>query len=89
MNLSGHLSDDTLDDYLLGRLSGAALTAADSHLVGCETCRRRLARLDGFVAGLRRMAESDSGITRIDPLEPSRTNGHTSDPTEREDESGS
>ena len=85
MHPSGHLSDDTLDEYLLGRLPEAALQASESHLLECQRCRRRLERLDGFVAGLRRMTAKDASIMPVDPPEPPRTNGETSDPGEPED----
>jgi hypothetical protein len=54
MNAASHLSDEQIARYRGRTLAPADLLDADDHLVGCDTCRDRLARtLDTLRAGSR------------------------------------
>lgn len=52
MNEPGHLSDQTLNEYLDGVLSSRALAQAEGHLKECELCSRRLAEVTELFATL-------------------------------------
>ncbi len=52
MSERGHLSDETLNEYLDGILSSQEMARADDHLSGCETCARRLSQSAELFAAL-------------------------------------
>ncbi|HYO76075.1 MAG TPA: hypothetical protein VE010_06390, partial [Thermoanaerobaculia bacterium] len=53
--MTDHLGDDELRAYARGALNGAALLAADDHLVSCRACEQRLQELpNGAAAALLR-----------------------------------
>jgi anti-sigma factor RsiW len=45
-----HLSEDMLELYALGRLSGEEWSVAAEHLAGCSSCRDRLAGIEAYTA---------------------------------------
>lgn len=47
-----HATEETLEEFALGRLRGAALTRLEEHLLICEECQDRLSELDAFVQGI-------------------------------------
>ncbi len=51
-----HAAEETLEEYALGRLRGAALARLEEHLLICEECQDRLSELDTFLQG---MSEAD------------------------------
>ncbi len=53
MELNFHLTDDRVDDYVLGRLSGAELAELEEHLILCSECRARLDTAEAFAAGMK------------------------------------
>jgi anti-sigma factor RsiW len=57
MSETGHLSDETLNEYLDGALSPQAMARADMHLSSCETCARRLSRTSALFATLEGLPE--------------------------------
>jgi hypothetical protein len=48
-----HVSEEDIDEYSMGRLTGARLAALEKHLLVCESCQDRLALADSFRQGLR------------------------------------
>ena len=50
-----HIGQDTLSEYLDGRLLGRALERAERQLEGCDACRQELAELQATVALMRRL----------------------------------
>lgn len=48
-----HPSDETVEQYSLGRLDGQKLDGFEEHLLICPTCQDRLARDDAWRAGMR------------------------------------
>lgn len=44
-----HASEDVLEDYAFGRLSGDHLDAVDDHLLVCDACRGELARTEDYI----------------------------------------
>jgi hypothetical protein len=49
----GHLEDDVLELYSLGRLQEPELSSAEQHLLLCQACRARLEATDAYVAAMR------------------------------------
>jgi hypothetical protein len=47
-----HESDETLEDYVRGKLSNAASERVETHLLLCETCQRLTEENDAFVSAL-------------------------------------
>ena len=48
-----HPDEETLEQYVLGRLSGGELTVLEEHLLICDTCRASLEQLGSYVEGMR------------------------------------
>lgn len=49
-----HLSEETMDLYACGRLSGGALDLAEEHLLICDACRERQQEADTFYRTLKK-----------------------------------
>jgi hypothetical protein len=43
-----HLDEDTLEEYVMGRLSREAIAEAEKHLLLCALCRERLKEEQDF-----------------------------------------
>jgi anti-sigma factor RsiW len=56
-----HPSEDELEEFVFGRLDGAALDDLEEHLLICEACRRRLTETENFVASTRAAARKMLG----------------------------
>jgi len=58
-----HLSEDSLELYSLGRLSGEDLARVEEHLPVCQECRDRLKETVAYTTAmrdaLRKIAETD------------------------------
>lgn len=60
-----HISEETLEEYAMGRLSRYRTERVDEHLASCESCREQLALeyeirkgvKEAFPAGSRRLAK--------------------------------
>jgi anti-sigma factor RsiW len=52
-----HLDDETLERYVLGRLTEPDLADAEEHLLVCEECRRSLAGVQSFINAVRGAGE--------------------------------
>jgi anti-sigma factor RsiW len=48
-----HLSEDTLEEYVLGHLPGEQIAFVEEHLLVCELCRLRLESAETFITELR------------------------------------
>jgi anti-sigma factor RsiW len=57
MNERGHLSDQTLNEYLDGVLASQALAQVDGHLAACATCERRLREIAELFSTLNGLPE--------------------------------
>ena len=54
--VDAHLSDETTEQYSLGKTSARNAAEIEEHLLICETCRRAVAASDGYVAAMRAAA---------------------------------
>lgn len=52
-----HLTDDEIEGYSMGALSGAELDRGEEHLLICESCRQRVGESDAYVAAMKRASE--------------------------------
>ena len=66
-NTSSHPTEDDLEEFVFSRLNGAELERLEEHLLGCETCRRRLAETEVFVASTRAAARKVLGAPQPQP----------------------
>jgi anti-sigma factor RsiW len=55
-----HIAEDTLERYVMARLSEAELVPVEEHLLICQDCRERVAWLDDFVGAVRSAARAAS-----------------------------
>ena len=60
-NARSHPSEDDLEEFVFGRLDGAALDVLEEHLLVCEACRKRLSETENFVASTRAAARKILG----------------------------
>lgn len=51
-----HASDETLEQYSMGRLSGSKLDEFEEHLLTCAPCQDRLASTDACIGNIRSAA---------------------------------
>jgi anti-sigma factor RsiW len=49
----GHFDEEPLEQYALGKSTGADLAAVEEHLLVCQRCRDRLAELERFISAFR------------------------------------
>ena len=62
-----HPSEDDLEEFVFGRLDGAALEQLEEHLLVCDHCRRRLSETESFVASTRAAARKMLGAPAPTP----------------------
>lgn len=60
VDLNLHGTDDQLDAYVLGRLSGSELAELEEHLIVCPACRDRLNVTADFVTGMKEASAQNS-----------------------------
>ncbi len=53
---NGHASDEFLEQYALGLLTGPLLAQVEEHLLICSRCQEQLTETDGYVAAMRAAA---------------------------------
>lgn len=53
MITNGHVQDDSLEAFAMGRLQAEETEQIEDHLLICEVCRRRLAETDEFLKATR------------------------------------
>jgi hypothetical protein len=53
---NGHIAQDVLEEYALGRLNEADEEAVEEHLLLCEECQDRLTDIDDFIGAIRAAA---------------------------------
>jgi hypothetical protein len=51
--MPSHISDDSLERYSMGGLTGAEIAPLEEHLLVCEECRKRLVSTDVEIAAIR------------------------------------
>jgi hypothetical protein len=66
-NDSTHPSEDDLEEFVFGRLDGDALEEVEEHLLACETCRKRLAETETFIASTRAATRKMLGAPQPQP----------------------
>jgi hypothetical protein len=50
---NGHASDEFLEQYALGLLTGPLLAQVEEHLLICSRCQEQLTETDGYIAAMR------------------------------------
>jgi anti-sigma factor RsiW len=60
---NAHVSEEQLELYAVGKLSGEALDSLEDHLMVCSGCRTRLEEMDEYVATMR------AGLRRVNAAE--------------------
>ena len=60
-----HATDEVIEQYAMGHLTGVALVEFEEHLLFCETCQNRLAAEDAFQMGI-----CDAGRATLQPSAP-------------------
>jgi len=63
-----HIAEDVLEGYVMARLSEAEVAPVEEHLLICQRCRERVARLDALVDSIRSAARAPQrfGVKRQD-----------------------
>ena len=59
-----HLSEETIERYAMGKLSGPDLAPAEEHLLVCQQCRDDVELIVLIVAGLREEQVRQHGIVQ-------------------------
>lgn len=81
MNISHHLSDETLQDYAAGAFDSSMEVVIACHLTYCPHCRSRAAALDAAAAAMLEDTPSIKVNTPVDALlKRAKSGDHTPDP---------
>jgi anti-sigma factor RsiW len=66
VTLEGHVPEDSLEAYAMGRLSGEECVLIEEHLLICPTCQRDLEAVDDYIQVTR------AAIAALAPQPPAR-----------------
>lgn len=64
----GHISEDRLELYSMGRLSERDVANIEQHLLICSPCRRKLEEVESFVGAIRAALSRSESRTFGDSL---------------------